>query len=229
MPLRSSSMPQGSALRLYNRFRFGDLATFTALDGRQYRSKQPCVLRNYRGGHVAPDSCTERLDPARTYLGMEQEQWLFGAFKQSDIAWNIIAQEQLVAALRQKDPSGVWGYWTEGWDGYPAARRRMLDAIAATRVRNPVFIGGDIHSYWTTDLKHSYWTTDLKADFENPSSATIATEFAGTSITSDPPPLALFLTIPQNPHVRYCEREYRGYVAVDLARTHMQARMQGHF
>jgi alkaline phosphatase D len=217
MPLRSSSMPQGSALRLYNRFRFGDLATFTVLDGRQYRSKQPCALRNYRGGHVAPDSCTERLDPARTYLGMEQEQWLFGAFKQSDVAWNIIAQEQLVAALRQKDPSGVWGYWTEGWDGYPAARRRMLDAIAATRVRNPVFIGGDIHSYWTTDLK---------ADFENPSSATIATEFVGTSITSDPPPLALFLTIPQNPHVRYCEREYRGYVAVDLARTHMQARMQ---
>jgi alkaline phosphatase D len=98
---------------------------------------------------------------------------LFEGFKQSDATWNVIAQEQLVAQLRQKDRAGVSGYWTDGWDGYPAARQRILDAISATRLSNPVFIGGDIHSFWTTDLK---------ADFDNPSSATIATEFVGTSI-----------------------------------------------
>ena len=218
MPLPASSMPQGNALRLYSRFRFGDLANFSVLDGRQYRSKQPCELPRYRGGHVAPDSCTERLDPTRTYLGAEQEEWLFEGFTHSDVAWNIIAQEQLVAQLRQKDRAGGWGYWTDGWDGFPAARQRMIDAIAATRVRNPVFIGGDIHSYWTTDLK---------ADFANPSSATIATEFVGTSITSDPPPREQILAVlPENPHVRFFESQYRGYVTVDLNPDRMETRLQ---
>ena len=40
-----------------------------------------------------------------------------------------------------------------------------------------MFIGGDIHSFWATDLK---------ADFDNPSSVTVSTEFVGTSITSAP-------------------------------------------
>jgi alkaline phosphatase D len=218
MPLRISSMPQGSAVRLYERFRFGNLVSFTVLDGRQYRSKQPCALADYRGGHVAPESCTERLDPARTYLGREQEQWLFEGFKKSESAWNVIAQEQLVATFRQKNRAGTWGHWTDGWDGYPAARGRMLDAVAATRISNPVFIGGD---------SHSYWTTDVKADFSNPASATVATEFVGTSITSDPAPRNLFdPSLPENPHVRYFENDYRGYIGVDIARTHMEARLQ---
>jgi alkaline phosphatase D len=218
MPLRAASMPQGSALRLYDRFRFGDLVNVSVLDGRQYRTKQPCGLPEYRGGHVAPDSCTERLDPARTYLGAEQEKWLFEGFRQSDAAWNIIAQEQLIAQLRQKDSAGGWGYWTDGWDAFPAARQRMLDAVATTRVRNPVFIGGDIHSYWTTDLK---------ADFADPSSATVATEFIGTSITSDPPPREQILAVlPDNPHIRFFESQYRGYVSVDLNRDRMETRLK---
>jgi len=94
----------------------------------------------------------------------------------------------------------------------------MLDAIATTRVANPVFIGGDIHSYWTTDLK---------ADFANPASATVATEFVGTSITSNPPPRDLILeALPENPHVRYFESLYRGYVAVDVTRERMESRLQ---
>ena len=218
MPLRAQSIPQGTALRLYDRFRFGDLVSFAVLDGRQYRTKQPCALPQFRGGHVAPEGCAERLDPGRTYLGAEQEQWLFNGFKQSDAAWNVIAQEQLVAQLHQKDRSGTFGYWTDGWDGYPAARQRMLDAIAATRVGNPVFIGGDIHSYWITDLK---------ADFNNPSSATVATEFVGTSITSNPSPrLQIAAVLPENAHVRYFESDYRGYVVADLTRERMETRLQ---
>src|SRR5262249_29880068 len=129
MPLRARAVPRNSALRLHERFRFGDLVSFSVLDGRQYRSKQPCELPATRRGHTAPDSCTERVDPDRTLPGPEQEQWLFEGFKQSDAAWNILAQEQLVADLRQKDRLGAYGHWTDGWDGYPAARQRMLDAM----------------------------------------------------------------------------------------------------
>jgi alkaline phosphatase D len=218
MPLRARSIPQGSAVRLYERFRFGRLATFSVLDGRQYRSKQPCEVPPLRRGHVAPDSCAERMDRDRTLLGPEQEQWLFDGFKQSSAFWNIIAQEQLVARLRQKDREGQVGHWTDAWDGYPAARQRMLDAISATQPANPVFFGGDIHSFWVTDLK---------ADFGDPSSASVATEFVGTSVTSDAPPYDLMMgVLPENPHVRYFESRHRGYLAVDLFRERMETRLQ---
>jgi alkaline phosphatase D len=169
---------------------------------------------------VATRPCrTERLDAKRTFLGAEQEQWwLFDGFKGSDAAWNIMAQGQLVAQLRQKDRTGMAGRWTDGWDGGPAARQRILDAMTASRLANPVFIGGDIHSFWATDLK---------ANFNNPSSRTVATEFVGTSITSDPPNYELMAQVlPDNPHVRYFESRHRGYVSVDLSWEHMTTRMQ---
>jgi alkaline phosphatase D len=94
----------------------------------------------------------------------------------------------------------------------------MLDAIAETRLSNPVFVGGDIHSFWTTDLK---------ADFANPSSATIATEFVGTSVTSGGPPYELLAqALPDNPHVRFFESRHRGYVSVDLTPDRMETRFQ---
>ena len=120
--------------------------------------------------------------------------------------------------MRQRSQAGVVGHWTDSWDGYPACRQRVLDAIAGTGLANPVFIGGDIHSYWATDLK---------ADFANPWSPTIATEFVGTSITSDGPPYErLRAVLPENPHVRYFESRRRGYVAVDLWRDRMDTRFQ---
>jgi len=218
MPLRARAIPRGSALRLHERFRFGDLVTFSLLDGRQYRSRQACEVPPLRRGHVAPDSCAERLDPGRTLLGDAQEQWLLDGFRQSETAWNIIAQQQLVAQFRQRGSDGSDGHWTDGWDGYPAARQRLLDAVSRTGLANPVFIGGDIHSFWVTDLK---------ADFGRPSSPTIATEFVGTSITSDPPPYDLIMRVlPENPHVRYFESRHRGYVTVDLLRDRMETRFR---
>lgn len=214
MPLPTRSIPGGNALRLHDRVRFGDLVTFSVLDGRQYRSPQPCQRPDTRRGYVAPDTCAERNDDARSLLGFDQERWLFDGFKTADTAWNVVAQNQLVAQLRQKGPDGNPGHWTEGWDGYAASRRRMLEAIDTTGLANPVFIGGDIHSFWATDLK---------ADFRDPASRTIATEFVGSSITSDGPPYERFLEmLPENPHVRFFDSRPRGYVRVDLTRERME-------
>jgi alkaline phosphatase D len=218
MPLRARSIPRNGSVRIFDRYRFGELATFSVLDGRQYRSRPACELATTRGGHVSLDSCKERLDPQRTLLGHYQERWLFDGFKRSDTAWNVIAQDQLVAQLRQKDEAGAGGYWTDGWDGCPAGRQRVLDAVAATKLVNPVFFGGDLHSFWATELK---------ADFGNPWSPTLATEFVGTSITSESLP---YEQIPgllsENPHIRYVESRHRGYIAVDLSRDRMEARFQ---
>ncbi|HZZ36721.1 MAG TPA: alkaline phosphatase D family protein, partial [Caulobacteraceae bacterium] len=146
MPLRTRSSPRGPDMRVYDRLRFGDLAEFTVLDGRQYRTMQPCGSATNRRGHVADASCTERTDPSRTMLGAAQERWLHDGFRAADARWNIVAQDLLIASLTQRGANGVVGHYTDGWDGYTATRDRTLKALDEARTPNPVFLGGDIHS-----------------------------------------------------------------------------------
>lgn len=220
MPLRRSSLPHGPDMRVYGHLDFGRLARFHVLDGRQYRTEQPCIAANgSRRGHIALSSCPDLLDPRRTMLGWQQETWLHRSLAQSQGRWNIIAQDLLVAPLLQRDPnSKSLGHWTDGWDGYEATRQRVLHSIEQTRARNPVFWGGDIHSFWTTDLH---------LDSEDPESKIVATEFVGTSVTSDGPSFEAFNSIlPLNPHVKFFDSRQRGYVSVTLDETQMQTRFR---
>ncbi|TXD71741.1 hypothetical protein FUT87_24655, partial [Mitsuaria sp. TWR114] len=41
--------------------------------------------------------------------------------------WNLLAQQTLMARFNRQDPAqGPGRYWTDGWDGYPFARERLL-------------------------------------------------------------------------------------------------------
>lgn len=220
MPLRRSSLPRGPDMRVYRRLDFGRLARFHVLDGRQYRSEQPCIpASGSHRGHIAAPACPDLLDPHRTMLGWEQEAWLRQGLAQSGGCWNIIAQDLLVAPLLQRDPdSQALGHWTDGWDGYGATRQRVLTAIDQTQARNPVFWGGDIHSFWTTDLH---------LDSQDPSSKVVATEFVGSSVTSDGPPFEAFnAVLGLNPHVKFFDSRQRGYVSVTLDEQQMETRFQ---
>ena len=215
MPLRASSVPHGSDMRIYRRLDYGRLARFHVLDGRQYRSEQPCILPNgSHQGHIAANTCADLRDPGRTMLGWQQEAWLDQGFAQSKAQWNVIAQDLLVAPLNQRDlTSHKPGRWTDGWDGYMANRSRMLASIERHRVNNPVFWGGDIHSFWATDLH---------ADADREDSPVVATEFVGTSVTSDGPPYDAFTQIlALNPHVKFFDSRQRGYVSVALEEQRM--------
>ncbi|MBO0493497.1 alkaline phosphatase D family protein [Pseudomonas sp. Marseille-Q1929] len=210
MPLRASSLPKGADMRIYRRLDYGQLARFHVLDGRQYRSEQPCIPANRsHQGHLADNLCHDLRDPGRTMLGWQQEAWLDQGFAQSQAQWNVIAQDLLVAPLIQRDLTDHKpGRWTDGWDGYMANRARMLASIQRNRVKNPVFWGGDIHSFWVTDLH---------ADGNNLDSPIVATEFVGTSVTSDGPPFDAFSKLlPLNPHVKFFDSRQRGYVSVDI-------------
>jgi len=153
-------------------------------------------------------------DPGRTMLGWQQEAWLDQGFAHSRAQWNVIAQDLLVAPLVQRDLTNHKpGRWTDGWDGYMANRSRMLASIQRNRVNNPVFWGGDIHSFWANDLH---------VDGNDPDSPVIATEFVGTSVTSDGPPFEAFSKIlPMNPHVKFFDSRQRGYVSVEMQERQM--------
>src|SRR5206468_3998005 len=69
MPLRPSTFFDDGAIRLYGRHEWGTLATFHALDDRQYRSHQVCAPPGRGGGTIVGPECVTRLDPDRTMLG----------------------------------------------------------------------------------------------------------------------------------------------------------------
>ena len=220
MPVRPiMSRPDGPLMRVYDRFTFGDLMEISLIDGRQYRSREACYRPPDKGGgHLETNaSCPERLDAGRTMIGFGQEAWLYAGLARTKAQWNVIAQDVLMAQLREP-VDGVDGFWTDDWDGYPANRSRLLKRIGDSKVVNPVVFSGDIHSFFANDLK---------ADFDDPKSATVATEFVGTSISSYGPPHDLIAqALPYNPHVHFFESRRRGYVAVDLKRSQMQVRMR---
>jgi len=220
MPVRPIlSHPNGPLMRVYDRFSFGDLIEVSLIDGRQYRSREACYRPPDKGGgHLESNaSCPERLDAGRTMMGFDQEAWLYSALAHSKAQWNLIAQDVLMAQLREKQ-DGVDNFWTDDWDGYPANRARLLKRIHDTNVSNPVVVSGDIHSFFANDLK---------LDFDDQSSPIVATEFVGTSISSYGPPYDLLAqTLPDNPHVHFFESRRRGYVVVDLGRAKMQVRMR---
>ena len=62
IPLRASALPRGGTSLLYRRLTWGDLAKFSVLDTRQYRTDQPC-------GDGEFPRCPESLDPSVTMLG----------------------------------------------------------------------------------------------------------------------------------------------------------------
>ncbi len=209
MPLRRSSLPRGSDMRLYRRLRFGDLAEFSVLDTRQYRSDQPC-------GDGNKPLCPEALNPQATMMGAEQERWLFDNLSASKTIWNVIAQ-QVMMARWDSGPGAELRLSMDKWAGYPAELNRFLNFLRERKPSNPIVITGDIHSNWVANLK---------ADFDKPESAIVGTEFVGTSITSGGDGMDMRPDVErqmgENPHIKFFNGQ-RGYVRCDVTPKRWQS------
>ena len=204
MPLRAVHRPTADGgMSLYSRLDFGTLARIHLVDDRQYRSPHPCSER----GSMVRD-CAQRWAANQTMLGDAQQRWLEDGLSESPARWNILGQQTLIAPFESRADDGGYDVWTDGWDGYASARARLLSYIAQRNVRNVVALGGDMHAFYVSDLK---------TDFSDPDSRTVATEFVGTSITSsDVDYDAVSRDLPHNPHIRYFESRWRGYLLCDI-------------
>ncbi len=213
LPLRRAMIPFGPWLRIHTRLSWGGLADLHLLDDRQYRSPQPCPKPG-RAGSAMIENCAARLDPAATLLGARQERWLEAGLAASQARWNVLGQQTLMAQADARRGPGEM-YYSDGWDGYPAARRRLLAWLGERKPANPVVIGGDVHSYWVCDLK---------PDFDDPRSPVVASEFVSTSISSLPPPEdRIRIALEEEPHIRYATGERRGYVRFEITPRRLTA------
>lgn len=207
LPLRASARPKGPDMRLYQRLFFGNLIELNMLDTRQYRDDQPCGTPEEGGWQRISDSCRERRDEARSILGRDQERWLLGRYGRAGAKWNILAQGMLFSQHDYTIGDGRT-YGSEYWDGYLGSRKRVLDTIERRQISNTVVIGGDVHATYVCDVKR---------DFSDPNSATLASEFVTTSVTSpNGRHNSNLATLVDNPHIKLYEGRYRGYTLCNV-------------
>lgn len=203
MPTRLAK-PTDASLRIYRELQFGTLARLFLLDGRQYRSDQAC------GDAILSQAppCAEWSDASRTMLGADQEAWLLDGIKASTTTWNVIGNQVVMGDARLN--GAVLNY--DQWDGYPAARERLLGGIAESGKRNVVVVTGDIHLSAVADLL-------LAAG-----GAPVATELVGTSISSGallPPGLDALIGV--FPALKYLNGRQRGWVRNEVTASRWTA------
>src|SRR5262245_59133641 len=74
--------------------------------------------------------------------------------------WNAVGNQVLVAHYDSTAGPGE-RFNMDNWNGYVAARQRLLALLSQPGAGSPIVLTGDIHSNWVCDLK---------TDFANPAS-----------------------------------------------------------
>ncbi|MEC7984771.1 MAG: alkaline phosphatase D family protein [Myxococcota bacterium] len=201
MPLRLPP-PSGPDVTMYRTFQWGDLAHFSILDTRQYRSVQACS--------DAPD-CPDINDETRTMLGAEQEAWLFRELVNTNTIWNCIAQQVVMANF-----AILFNY--DQWDGYPYARKKLIEYIYDQGLENVLVFTGDVHIGGLARLN---------LDLDDFSSPIVAYECVTPSVTSDSRELmsagaSIEGLMMMQEHVDYIQATRRGYVLVNMGRERVE-------
>ncbi|MGW1723726.1 alkaline phosphatase D family protein [Streptomyces sp. NPDC002306] len=213
----------------YRRLRFGKLADLSLLDLRSFRSQQASTA----SGSVD--------DPERTLTGRAQLDWLKAGLKSSDTTWRLVGNSVMIspfvvgslAADLLKPLAKLLGLPQEGlavntdqWDGYTDDRRELLAHLRSNAIGNTVFLTGDIHMAWANDVPVDAGTYPL--------SASAATEFVVTSVTSDN--LDDIVKVPEgtvsaiaspviraaNRHVHWVDTDRHGYGVLDITAERAQ-------
>ncbi len=201
-------------------------------------------LRTYRDQQVAtqlpfpvPQPEPSVDDPDRTILGRQQMEWLKDSLDRKAPQWKIIGNPVMIAPLSlqnlprdvQVAVNGVLQVLPEDgapvnvdqWDGYTDDRQEIFQHIANRQIKDAVFITGDIHGAWASDLPFDKSTY--------PVGENAGVEFVCTSVTSnnlkdeyDTPPrspvslAAEAVIMANNRHMRYINFDDHGFSVLDI-------------
>ena len=176
-------------------------------------------------------------DEGRTLLGAEQESWLRDGLRRSargGKSWQLLAQQVVMGSLfasqpladflisggndmaRRRAEVGVAAaragmpFNLDAWDGYPAARNRLLSA-AREASANLIVLSGDSHNGWGFDLDHD--GAPAGVDIGVPSVSSPGLEaYAGRASPED---VARAILTANRP-LRFADTSRRGYVTVEI-------------
>lgn len=235
LPMRDAQYAQYQIGDLATLFRLETrlLARSKPLEAGESLARAPDVasaVAAFRNGPLA--------DPARTMMGAMQEKWLADGLAASTAAgthWQLLAQQVILSPSRLPPVDTAWfapatklspraeaelqgaialsklglplGF--DRWDGYPAARSRLLDSAARARA-DLIVLSGDSHNAWAYDLQHEGKAVGVEFGGQSVSSLGLEKRFGG-----DPAAIAGAFTA-TNPNLAWCDTSRRGYMVLDL-------------
>ena len=121
-------------------------------------------------------------DDARTMLGAEQEAWLGEAVAGSTARWQLVASQVMVGDL-SIEVGGDRLLNNDQWDGYPAARRRLLAQLGVAPA--PIVVAGDLHSA-VVDVLRDDDGTAIATELVTPSISSQVDDRISTALAAAP-------------------------------------------
>ncbi len=187
---------------------------------------------------------TDYRDPTRQLMGADQEQWLFGGFADSVKAgtrWQVCAQQIVMGSLFTPPESRNWfgadqpdyvkrrvevaqlaakarlPLNMDSWDGYPAARDRLL-AAAQRADADLVTLSGDSHNAWAFDLTHGGRPAGIEIGGHSVTSPGFESYTRGISDAVRTAALRA-----SSPQLQWANTQDRGYVTVGVTPARVTA------
>ncbi|RCI15920.1 hypothetical protein L249_2835 [Ophiocordyceps polyrhachis-furcata BCC 54312] len=222
MPIRQADPDDG--LRVWRSFQMGKLMDLVILDTRNYDRSITTLDWN--------DHYIDRIrnDPSRTLMGSRQERWFYRSLSESQsrgARWRIIGNQ--IVFSRVLDKTGALA--NDDWNGYVANRNRTLQHLYGNNINNTIFLAGDSHENWVSDLA---WLGTVGYDRDTGKGA-IGVEFAGTAVSSTghhgpiEPRVGQRARgmIKRNDEMQWQEGYYRGYFILTVTPEQAKAQFYG--
>ncbi|KAI1799189.1 phosphodiesterase/alkaline phosphatase D precursor [Daldinia bambusicola] len=229
MPIRQVDMDDN--LRIWRNFKFGNLFDLVMLDTRQYdRSITDLYWNTEYLGDIYNDA-------SRTLMGPRQEAWFYRTLRESSTrgaTWRIIGNQIVFSRINQSlATGGKLPFNYDQWDGYQANRNRTFQTLYENSIGNNVFLAGDSHSSWVSDL---VWLDEHPYDPAT-GSGSVGVEFAGSAVSS-PSPVGQNVTIDDglafsewltaaNEELQWQDLYYRGYYELSISHEKVDAAFFG--
>jgi alkaline phosphatase D len=170
-------------------------------------------------------------------MGPRQEAWFYKELIRSNerkTRWRIIGNQIIISRMNVSLGTGAetpFNY--DQWDGYVANRNRTLHTLASGNISNTVFLAGDSHAAWVSDL---VWFDHSKAYDPATGEGAIGVEFAGSAVSSPSPmgnvtkEVAAFGSqwlVDANKELQWQDLYYRGYFELDIDYQRIKANFYG--
>lgn len=209
MPIKTIDLDDN--LRIWRSFQMGNLLDLIVIDTRNYdrsitdlgwNSEYIQLLRN---------------DASRSLMGPHQESWFYNQLTSSSkrgATYRVVANQIVFSRIvENNEPDG------DNWEGYVANRNRTLKHLYDNSIPNTIFLAGDSHQNWVSDLA---WLETKPYDAVDGDGA-IGVEFAGTAVSSTGNRGSILETqadaqgaVEDNDSLQWQDGYYRGYFVLSL-------------
>lgn len=178
-------------------------------------------------------------EQSRSLMGSRQEHWFYNkliASKKRAAKWRLIGNQIIFSRMNVSLATSAENPMTyDQWDGYVANRNRTFQTIIDNKIDNTVFLAGDSHASWVSDL---VWVGHNATPYnEVTGSGSLGVEFAGTAVSSPSPAgqnvTKAFATfgsnwlLGANSELQWQDLFYRGYYELEISYKSVQANFFG--